>query len=671
MEKIQIKDSEILDLLSADIDKSKNYAEDRSKLRVEDFKRFRGAPYPGDEQKKAKGWSTTVNTVIANAVNWTQPGLIEVFSDDFFAFKLPNTQQAEALRRYVRKVLYKQQPGEEMIDAFITDCLIYRDGGLVKVYYKEDYDLVTEKYERLSAEEFQQLSANPAYTISRYKEETFVIPAVDEWGQQIVDEFGNPAFDENTEYLDVKAVRKDITFAGPCFEVIPPEEFFRTPEAKTIDDARLCFHQTDRDLNYIRKNEKAGIYRKGSYKKVSENLSHEDSVDTLDAERDSREHLEGLESEINDFQSDEKLLKPNTVVKVREIYTKLDIDGDGLLEPVIVWESCGVVLNIMENPYKRPPFRVGKPFPLPHQWSQDPYPSQLEDDQRIVTNLDRLAQDSAALQTYSNPITNDPQLYKSLLKRGPHTVLQGDPQRIGDASPRGGRSNAILKAKEDAMSGIENKSGITRYNQGLDSNSLNKTLGGMNLIMSAAQQRQRLLARRMGWVFKHIIGDMLKIMEKWPTPEYQQIMQGQRIRLEDIEINVGVSFNEKYQQAMMLEQLVQFNAGPGAQMGVSPEQTFGLIKYKYSLLGIKVDNFLPTQEEAANCRALQQKLAQATKKIEEQEGQLRAERQRNEAAEQSGQGSGGVPGQPMAQAMGRSNAGGFPQGIPPTGPMGR
>ena len=670
MEKLHIKDDDILDLLAADIDKAKEYAEARSKRRVTDYERFRGAAYPGDEQKKGKGWSTTVNTVIANAVNWTQPGLIEVFSDDFFAFKLPTSEQSEALRRYVRKVLYKQQPGEELIDAFITDCLIYRDGGLVKVYYKEDYDLITEKYERLNSQEFAQLEAHPSYTISKYTEEAFVEPVVDEWGQQVFDGIGNPAFDEVREYHNVKAVRKVITFAGPAFEVIPPEEFFITTEAKSIDGARLCYHQTDRDLNYIRKNEKAGIYRKGSYRRVADKLSGEEGVDTLDAERDSREYLEGLESEVNDFQSDEELLKPNTVVKVREIYTKLDIDGDGLLEDVIVWTASGIVLNVQENPYKRPPFRSGKPFPLPHQWSQNPYPAQLEDDQRIITNLDRLAQDSAAQQTYSNPITNDPQLYKSLLKRGPHTVLQGDPNRIGDASPRGGRSNAILKAKEDAMSGIENKSGITRYNQGLDANSLNKTLGGMNLIMSAAQQRQRLLARRMGWVFKQIIADMLRIMEMWPTPEFQEIMQGQQVRMEDIEINVGVSFNEKYQQAMMLEQLVQFNSGPGAQMGVSPEQTFGLIKYKYSLLGIKVDGFLPSPEEAANCRALQQKLAEMGKKMQEMEGQLRAERQRNEAADQSRPSSGGVPRQPMVPQVGQGPQGPVQGGIPGVGPMG-
>jgi hypothetical protein len=41
----------------------------------------------------------------------------------------------------------------------------------------------------------------------------------------------------------------------------------------------------------------------------------------------------------------------------------------------------------------------------------------------------------------------------------------------------------------------ENRTGITKYNQGLDSNSLNKTASGINAIMGAAQQRLELVAR--------------------------------------------------------------------------------------------------------------------------------------------------------------------------------
>ncbi|HEY6021526.1 MAG TPA: hypothetical protein VIY48_16980, partial [Candidatus Paceibacterota bacterium] len=41
----------------------------------------------------------------------------------------------------------------------------------------------------------------------------------------------------------------------------------------------------------------------------------------------------------------------------------------------------------------------------------------------------------------------------------------------------------------------ENRVGVTRYNQGLDANSLNKTKGGMEMIQQASMQRLELIAR--------------------------------------------------------------------------------------------------------------------------------------------------------------------------------
>ena len=48
---------------------------------------------------------------------------------------------------------------------------------------------------------------------------------------------------------------------------------------------------------------------------------------------------------------------------------------------------------------------------------------------------------------------------------------------------------------EEVQGWIENKTGVSRYNQGLDASSLNKTATGISQIMSASQQRIELLAR--------------------------------------------------------------------------------------------------------------------------------------------------------------------------------
>ena len=56
-------------------------------------------------------------------------------------------------------------------------------------------------------------------------------------------------------------------------------------------------------------------------------------------------------------------------------------------------------------------------------------------------------------------------------------------------------SGGVLAALEYMATLRENRTGIVRNNQGLDADSLNKTASGMNMLMSAAQQRQELIAR--------------------------------------------------------------------------------------------------------------------------------------------------------------------------------
>ena len=56
-------------------------------------------------------------------------------------------------------------------------------------------------------------------------------------------------------------------------------------------------------------------------------------------------------------------------------------------------------------------------------------------------------------------------------------------------------TGGALAALEHFATVRENRTGVSRYNQGLDAESLNKTLGGLDRIMSASQQRQDLIAR--------------------------------------------------------------------------------------------------------------------------------------------------------------------------------
>ena len=61
-----------------------------------------------------------------------------------------------------------------------------------------------------------------------------------------------------------------------------------------------------------------------------------------------------------------------------------------------------------ENPYKRPPFRLGVPYPEAHKIPGIPLAEVLKEDQKAMTNLKRLAQDGAAQSVYTNPVPTIP-----------------------------------------------------------------------------------------------------------------------------------------------------------------------------------------------------------------------------------------------------------------------
>jgi hypothetical protein len=230
----------------------------------------------------------------------------------------------------------------------------------------------------------------------------------------------------------------------------------------------------------------------------------------------------------------------------------------------------------------------------------------LSQDQKIMTNLKRMAQDAAAQSVYTNPITDDATLYKLLLERKPHDPLLGNPKRLGklEVDPP---SEFVLQAIEMIQGDIENKSGVTRYNQGTEGDSLNKTATGIKTIATMAQQRLKLVAQNIGnTAMKGIIRDFIFINQKWIPQEAIRVLQ-QELPITaddlageyDISIDVGVGPQEKQMVAQQLDQLLQFQVQVGMQMRLaSPKEIYKIIQRKYDYLDIDVSEFVinPNQQ---------------------------------------------------------------------------
>jgi len=574
-----MNEQDIINLLNEEISGAEKIQEDLSSKRQDYYKRFRSEPY-GNERE---GWSQSIVPVIWNIIESSLASFTEVFRGDFFTVKSTDDQRGEKFKKLIRYQMFRKQDGYKKIYDFLFNALLYHY-SVFKVFYKEDVDIINKKFDVLTPEQMQMLVQQPNAQVSKYTE------AVGDDGQ--------------IRFENVKVVVKKVLYSGPHFEVVPPWEFYYSKDCKITDwgaiEGKLVFHRVHKSLDDVRRKEKAGVYKAGSFAAVREKAR-------LNAPK-------GEEEIIVKYSSDDLAEPPevtseaNELVKeivVDECYFRYDIDGDGLLEHCVAHKCDDVILMLEENPYGRPCFRVGALNPEPHKVTGIPLSDVLENDQRVMTNLLRLIQDSAAQSCYRNPVTNDHQMFLQLIDRKPFAVIKGDPTRLGEVA-MSDPSQMVIKAYELLKAEVEEKSGVTRYNQGLDANSLNKTATGIATISAASTRKQRMNAFLFGnGAVMGVLRDFVFINQKWPNQDPVKLLgEDIEIRTEDlygeydIEIDVGVGPAEKQQMANQLDLFVQFATQAGIPMGITqPIHILRAQKKKYNLLDIRVDDLMVTEEQ--------------------------------------------------------------------------
>lgn len=572
-------DDQIINLLEEEIDSAEKLQDELSSARTEYYKRFRGEAY-GNERE---GWSKSISPVIWNTVESLLPSFLEVFKGDFFTLQSDDEEKATKFRKLILYQMFRKQDGYRKFYDFFFNTLLYHY-GVFKSYYKDDYDLVPEKYDKLSFQQMMEFAEDKNVQITKYTE--------------VETETGEPYFE------NVKIVRKQTVYSGAYFEVVPNWEFFFSKDCKIGDwgaiEGKLVFHRVKRSLDYIKRMEKAGVYKKGSFEALKDKAQF--NIPTGEEQLTVKYTSDDLSEPPDTSDTNNELAKE---VLIDECYIKCDIDDDGLLEPSIIHKCDDVILQKEENPYGRPPFRLGSVNPEPHKVTGIPICDVLESDQKTLTNLLRLIQDSGAQSCYRNPVTNDHQMFMQLIDRKPFAVIKGDPNRLGEVELKD-PSQFILKAYEMLKAEIEEKTGVTRYNQGLDADSLNKTATGINQISQASSRKQRMSAMLIAnGAIMGLLRDFIFINQKWPNDDPVKLL-GQNLEVSkedldgeyDIEIDVGVGNAEKQQMANQMDLLVQFGTQAGVQMGImSPVHILRAQKKKYALLDIRVDDCLMNEEE--------------------------------------------------------------------------
>ncbi len=286
------------------------------------------------------------------------------------------------------------------------------------------------------------------------------------------------------ESWDVKWKETKLLRNHPVIETLRPCDFRFTPDGRVLEDCTLQAHRKVVTLDYLRREARKGIYPKRMIDDLAESAA-ESWVPTNfeilidEAAEDSAGRMEGERS-------------PKRRFTLNECFTKYDIDGDGELEDVIVTICGEKLLRVVENPYGRTPFFPLVPFEDDNKvWSDIGLAEIVGDTQDANTAFFRQMIVALANSNESRGIVNtDFVNIEDLVSDAMFVRASGDAHGWFLPLQTSGINPQTFSLYEMFRGNLEQWTPMTRYNQGTDANTLNKTASGISMIMSASQQRQ-------------------------------------------------------------------------------------------------------------------------------------------------------------------------------------
>jgi len=262
---------------------------------------------------------------------------------------------------------------------------------------------------------------------------------------------------------------------------------------------------------------------------------------------------------------------------VHECYVRVDYDGDGKAElrRIMVGGTSYEILKFASggndnDEIEEQPFSCWTPVPIPHRHYGRSVAELVDDLQRIKTVLMRQMLDNVYLT--NNPTKEIAQegiiqgvtLADMLHERPGKIVRTAQPGHYFEHSPPQFMQQ-MLPAIQYIDDVRENRTGVTKFNQGLDSDSLNKTAHGIERVMSASMKKIALYARicaetGLRHLFQGIHGDLRRNSSKALTlrlrNEYVQVDPRSWAERADLSVNIGIGTTDKQMRMAFLEKII-------------------------------------------------------------------------------------------------------------------
>ena len=599
---MKMNDDEINRIVGAEEDDALTNYSEISDSRAKLLNYYNGLPY-GDE---IEGQSQVVTSDVSDVVEGMLPSLLRIFTQSKYVAKFeaddPKQDQEAALKTaYANWVFTRDNDGTMILHNMFKDALLQYT-GVVKVFWDESKEVTKERYAGLSQFELQKLKIDEETEIEEQEEvEQFI-------GGQMVKTY------------DVRVKRTTTKGRIKCVN-IPPEEFLIARTARNFDKPRFIGHRTPKTRSQL-----------------VEMGFDKDQVYDLPAD----EYFEFTTSEEKiarywnyDGYYDSNPGDPsNDLIYLGEYYVYIDTDGDGVNELWQVFRAGNQILG--KEQVDEHPFAVVVPIPIPHRAIGSCPAEQVADLQYLKSTLLRQALNNIYQTNYMRTIVNERVDLDDLL-----TPRAGGIIRVNDEAPIGDSiqplqvqpiAEPILRMIEYVDVMREVRSGVTRYNQGLDAEALNKTATGFRGIMDASQQRMELIARIFADTgVREIFRKIIKISSQMQDEVRQIKVLGQPLEIDptlwrynlDCRIDVGLGSGDRQEKVANLNAILQIQKELIQNGSVLTDQAkvYNTLERIVTEVGLK-DSLLYFNNPAQPTDVLQAQVEQLTAAVQQMQAQL-------------------------------------------------
>jgi hypothetical protein len=522
---------------------------------------YNGDPF-GNE---VSGRSQYVSRDVHNAIEGIKPSLLKIFSstDEVVSFTPTNAEDVQAAEQesaYINYLFTQKNNGFLLLEQWFHDALLLRNGYML-VDWDTTENVDTEKYAGLTEDELMMVLQDQSLEI--------VSQDQDEYGLYSIE------VQYRREYGCVK------------LDVLPPEncKISHTCPSADVGEADFFQYWDYKSISWLREQ------------------GYDVPDDIADDGNESYEEwVRNQQADSDQYGDETNAVDPSMrYVKVKRSWMRYDYDEDGKAELNHII-SVGETILLRED---IDDINVASicPYPMPHRHVGRSVADDTMHYQEVKSYLWRSYIDNLALANNGRYAISDRVNLQDMLVSRPGGVVrvEGDPGAHILPLTHPTKGGEIIQGLEFIQAAEENDTGVTRYNQGLDANSLNKTMGGMQMIMNASQLRIELIARNFAEVgMKRLFWLMHKLTKQNSTQPEVFRLRNNWVPVDprswktryDLSISVGLGTGDKNQQLMHLQNILVAQK-EALQIGVAtPQNIFHSLTKLTENAGFKdVENF--------------------------------------------------------------------------------